>query len=231
MTGPSAPAGWYPDPAGNGQRYWDGRAWAAAPVAPRPPAKPKAGKIATGVVAGFVALVIVGNLGDDDKVDSVSTSPSTAEIASGFGASTEPAAAEPETIPAPVVLPGIGEEVRDGKFAFVITGIDRSKIAGDLSNQFMREEAQGEFINVHMTVTNIGDEAQTFFATNQKLVAAGREYEADGVVAMWTDSSSVEINPGNSIAAVASFDVPPGTVPQTISLHDSVFSGGVDVRL
>jgi hypothetical protein len=82
-----------------------------------------------------------------------------------------------------------------------------------------------------MAVTNIGNEAQTFFATNQKLTAAGREYEADGVVAMWTDSSNMEINPGNSIAAVASFDVPVGTVRQTISLHDSAFSGGVDVRL
>ena len=24
---PSIPAGWYPDPAGSGQRYWDGTAW------------------------------------------------------------------------------------------------------------------------------------------------------------------------------------------------------------
>jgi len=125
----------------------------------------------------------------------------------------------------PTVLAGVGEEVRDGKFAFVVTGVERSKVAGDLSNQFMREDAQGEFVSVRMTVTNIGDEAQTFFATNQKLMAAGREYDADGVVAMWTDSTGVEINPGNSIQAVAAFDVPVGAVPELISLHDSAFSG------
>lgn len=33
---PPAPAGWYPDPAGSGHRYWDGQSWAAqaAPVEP-----------------------------------------------------------------------------------------------------------------------------------------------------------------------------------------------------
>lgn len=73
MTGPSAPAGWYPDPAGNGQRFWDGRSWAAAPVPPRPPKKSKSGKIAAGAVAGFVALMIVTNAGDDeDSASSVS---------------------------------------------------------------------------------------------------------------------------------------------------------------
>jgi hypothetical protein len=44
------------------------------------------------------------------------------------------AAAEPA---APVA--GVGQEVRDGRFAFVVAGIDRSRVAGDLSNQFMRE--------------------------------------------------------------------------------------------
>ena len=228
MSIPNTPAGWYPDPAGTGQRYWDGRAWAAA-AAPLPPQRKKSisGKIATGVVAGFVALIALGNLGDDEEPTARSSS--AAESSFAADASTAPAAAAEPAVP--VVLPGIGEEARDGKFAFVITGVDRSKIAGDLSNQFMQEEAQGEFINVRMTITNVGDEAQTFFASNQKLMAAGREYEADDLAAMWTDSSNVEINPGNSITAVASFDVPPGTVPQTISLHDSLFSGGVDVRL
>jgi hypothetical protein len=216
MTGPSAPAGWYPDPAGNGQRYWDGRTWAATAEPPRPLKKSKSGKLAAGVVAGFIALMVIGNLGDDDEADSTRSASPTTESSSDFNAGTVPAAAEPA---APVA--GVGQEVRDGKFAFVVTGIDRSRVAGDLSNQFMREEAQGEFINVYMTVTNIGNEAQTFFATNQKLTAAGREYEADGVVAMWTDSSSVEINPGNSIAAVASFDVPM-TTPCAKAISKSV---------
>jgi hypothetical protein len=100
-----------------------------------------------------------------------------------------------------------------------------------VSNQFMQVTAQGEFINVHMTVQNIGDRSQTFFATNQKLTAAGRQYEADDMVSVWTSSANVEINPGNSIDAVASFDVPPGTVPDVLEVHDSMFSGGAEISL
>ena len=31
MVEPNAPAGWYSDPSGNGQRYWDGSAWSDVP--------------------------------------------------------------------------------------------------------------------------------------------------------------------------------------------------------
>ncbi|GAA1698929.1 hypothetical protein MMUR_26610 [Mycolicibacterium murale] len=72
MTGPSAPAGWYPDPASNGQLYWDGRVWAPAPTAPRPPKKSNSGKIAAGVVAAVVAFLMIGNLGDDKEADASS---------------------------------------------------------------------------------------------------------------------------------------------------------------
>jgi hypothetical protein len=48
---------------------------------------------------------------------------------------------------------------------------------------------------------------------------------------MWTKAANVTINPGNSIQVVVSFDVPPGANGGTLQLHDSVFSGGVDVVL
>ena len=117
--------------------------------------------------------------------------------------------------------------MRDGKFAFVVTSIDRSKRGGDPSNGFMQETAQGEYLNVHMTVSNVGDRSQTFFATNQKLMTGGRQFEADTMVSVWDGSTNVDINPGNSINATASFDIPAGTPPGTIELHDSGACGTV----
>lgn len=42
MAAPSSPAGWYPDPSGHGQRYFDGISWtehrAVPPAAPSAPA-------------------------------------------------------------------------------------------------------------------------------------------------------------------------------------------------
>ena len=49
---------------------------------------------------------------------------------------------------------------------------------------------------------------------------------------MWTQSMNVEINPGNSIQAVVSFDVPPGTSNEgVLTVHDSLFSGGAKISL
>ncbi|WP_245845710.1 DUF4352 domain-containing protein [Mycobacterium arosiense] len=86
---------------------------------------------------------------------------------------------------------------------------------------------------VSMTVQNIGDRAQSFFATNQKLIdSAGRQYSADSRADMWINKEiQSDINPGNHIQAKVAFDVPAGTQPSTIELHDSMFSGGVKVRL
>ncbi|WP_179272875.1 MULTISPECIES: DUF4352 domain-containing protein [unclassified Rhodococcus (in: high G+C Gram-positive bacteria)] len=40
-----------------------------------------------------------------------------------------------------------------------------------------------------------------------------------------------QINPGNALDTTVVFDVPAGTVPAEIELHDSAFSGGTTVAL
>jgi hypothetical protein len=66
---------------------------------------------------------------------------------------------------------GIGTPVRDGKFEFTVLSVDRSKSAGDPSDP---STAQGEYINVHLSVKNTGNEAQSYFGSNQKLIVAGK---------------------------------------------------------
>ncbi|MDD7812643.1 DUF4352 domain-containing protein [Mycobacterium sp. CSUR Q5927] len=124
---------------------------------------------------------------------------------------------------------GIGAPARDGKFEFTVTSVDRSKIAGNPDNEFEQSTAQGEFINVHLTVKNIGDEAQSYFASNQKLIVGGKEFDAASILGIPGDMKN--LNPGLGIATVVSFDVLPGSVPEAIELHDSAFSGGVTVKL
>ncbi|MBO0882821.1 MAG: DUF4352 domain-containing protein [Mycobacterium sp.] len=92
--------------------------------------------------------------------------------------------------------------------------------------------AQGEFLNVHMTVGNVGDRTQSFSASNQKLSIGGNEFSANDSAAMWAQSANVDINPGNNIQAVVSFDVPPNTVDNgVLTVHDSAFSGGAKIGL
>ena len=141
---------------------------------------------------------------------------------SSSSSSQEPAAAAPSAA-------GIGTPVSDGKLQFVVTSVDRSAIAGDPTNEFMQQKAKGEFVNVHLTITNTGNEARGFFATNQKLIINGNKYDAASILGVPGDGDN--INPGLNVESVASFDVPPGAQPQAIELHDSLFSGGATVNL
>lgn len=107
----------------------------------------------------------------------------------------------------------IGQTVRDGKFEFLVTNVDTTKPG---------------VIAVHLKVTNIGDEAQIWSSGNQKLLVDGKEFDSD----LFESSESYEtLNPGLGVDAVVGFKVPPGTVPDAIELHDSMFSQGVKVRL
>ncbi|AII27214.1 hypothetical protein PBI_CHEETOBRO_44 [Mycobacterium phage Cheetobro] len=126
-----------------------------------------------------------------------------------------------------------GSSVRDGKFEFTVVSVERAKSVTDpTGNPFMTVEAQGEFIVVTLTVKNIGDEARSFSGTNQTLLDRdGREYDANSEADMWMNPGTGDINPGNQIEARVAFDVPPGTQPAELRLHDSPFSGGARLAL
>jgi hypothetical protein len=121
-------------------------------------------------------------------------------------------------------MPGFGQEVRDGKFAFTVTGVSRAPTVGTT-------QARGEFVIVAMNVKNTGAQPQDYFASNQKLFdAAGRQYAADPM-AISKDSMVINLNPGFDLNVMVPFDVPVGTTLATIEVHDSVFSDGAKVKL
>jgi Domain of unknown function (DUF4352) len=183
--------------------------------------------IVSAVIAVLIAIGEIGSHSDPGHSASQSSS-NTGSQRIGAGPSSE-AGSRPSTPPA---LAMVGQEVRDGKFAFVVNSVDRSKTAGDPSNKIETVTAQGEFLNVHMTVTNVGDRTQDFLASNQKLSIGGNEFSPNGTAAMWIGSMTVGINPGNSVQAVVSFDVPPGTSSGgVLTVHDTIFSGGAKISL
>ena len=176
MTSPPPPApGWYPDPSGRGNRYWDGTSW--GPTAPTAPQRRKGGGVPAWLIVIGVLFLTCGGCGvlgligvlssDDSKTDNHSTTRAAPAFTTG------PTVAAPAPTEEPT--PGIGQEVRDGKFAFTVTSVDRSQVAGDPSNPFLQTHAKAEFVNVHLTVANIGNEPQTYFASNRKLLVGGQE--------------------------------------------------------
>ena len=138
-----------------------------------------------------------------------------------------PAPAEP----AAAAAAGIGTAVRDGKFEFTVTAIDPG--VASVGSDAFGQKAQGQFVLVHLTIQNIGDKAQYFDGSSQKAFdAQGREFSADTGAAIYLkDANSFlnEINPGNTVTGTVVFDMPPGATIAKLELHDSPFSGGVNV--
>lgn len=189
-------------------------------------------KILTGILALAVLGIIFGSLGgggDKDKTPASGTTSSAA--ASDAGAS--PAASSEAAKPAPAPAAGVGTKVRDGKFEFVVTGVEAG--GKEVGQEFLKETAQGTFQLVHISVTNIGDQPQTLFDSNQKVTDdQGRQFAPNSMAAISMENNKIwmsEINPGNTVTGTLVYDMPEGAAPVSIELHDSMFSGGVKVGL
>lgn len=219
-----------------GQVPWQGQPptqeWTGQPPVPPVPAQPPRRswfarhKILTGLLL-VVGVVVAVNLGGGDPEDAApGATPGTAPAGDrpADGAAQDPVGDEP--------APGPGTPVRDGAFEFVVTEVETG--LESVGEGLTREEPQGQFVLVHLSVSNIGDGAQSFFDGNQKLVDdRGRTHETSSA-AIWLEDNDLwvnDINPGNTVEGVLLFDIPEDAMPAQLELHDSAFSGGVTVDL
>lgn len=159
-------------------------------------------------------------------------------VAGGGGSSTDAAGSGGEgsagatASAAPAAVAGLGTPVRDGKFEFTVTAVEPG--VPSIGSAPLSQDAQGQFVVVRITVSNIGDQAQTFDQSSQKLVdARGRELSSDPTAGIYLDDQNflAQVNPGNSVQGVVVFDVPADAVPASLELHDSFLSGGVTITL
>ncbi|MEU8242249.1 DUF4352 domain-containing protein [Actinoplanes missouriensis] len=192
------------------------------------------------IAGGAVALVLIGCIGaigggGDDATDtSIGEDTATAVTEQKTEKAEEKKEEKPKEEEEEEKAAGIGDPVRDGKFEFTVSkvkcGVD--SVGSDLLGQ----KAQGEFCLIDIKVKNIGKEAQTFADSAQKAFDAKEvEYSSDSSAAIYANGESQlllsEINPGNSAKGKLIFDVPAGTKLTSLELHDSIFSGGVTVKL
>lgn len=186
------------------------------------------------VVGLVVAVVVVAQLagGSGDDTPAATGTSTAAPQGAEDSAPAAPAAPDAAAPDAPV-SPGIGTPVADGVFEFVVTGVEPG--VARIGDEVLGVEAQGQFVLVRVTVTNVGDGAQIFDASSQTLLdAQGRTHSADSGSAVYlpdANSFLTSVNPGNTVDGIVVFDIPSDATPVSVELHDSPFSGGVTVAV
>jgi hypothetical protein len=130
--------------------------------------------------------------------------------------------------------PGFGDAVRDGKFEFVVSRADCSR--SSLGPRYLNRTAQGKYCVVDLSVKNIADKPQFFVGSAQEAFdATGYKFTDDEVAGIYANSDTQtflkKIDPGEKVVGKLVFDVPRSTTLTTVELHDSFFSGGVQVAL
>jgi len=186
-----------------------------------------------GVSGALVGVVIIGTAltgGDEPSSNSARTSTTTQVQPAGTDAIRPTAGAATSTAAA---AHGFGTEVRDGKFAFVLTDMESGLSTIGRESSMFSEKAEGEFVIVHVDVTNISKQPQYYSSLNQVLVDdQGREFTNDSSAEFSLDGDDEgdgDLNPGITRSTRVVFDVPIGTVPVALEVHDSMFSNGARV--
>ncbi|SEI10353.1 MULTISPECIES: DUF4352 domain-containing protein [unclassified Leifsonia] len=154
----------------------------------------------------------------------------------GSGTTTAGGAAAGAATSAPAApkAPGLNTPVTVGSFEYTATG---SKDAGTtVGTAPLSQTAQGTFIEVDLTVKNVGNSAATFLSNYVKLVdGSGKTFDADPTATLYAspDQSAwiAAINPGNNLTGPILFDVPAGTKAVSIEVSDNAFSAGKTIDL
>ena len=177
----------------------------------------------------LVVVVIYGAfINKNDTIQIASGPTSTSESATPTTSSDSTESETETATESPTAASG--SEATDGGLTFAVTGVD---VAPSVQYQDapVEKTAQGEFVIVHMTVTNTGAEPATFLGTYQKLNAGGITYYIDDEATFYVGGGLAELPPGGQADVSVAFDVPPGTTPESIELHADPMGAGVQVPL
>jgi hypothetical protein len=241
------PAGWFPDPEDSGgQRFWDGDEWTEhrAPIAPpvvdTAPVVPKGldKRLLIGLAAAVVIVLVVGAvvavvLTRKPGADSIAVTERPAQVIapSQTQASETPAAASGEEGPTEPQAAGRGQSVRDGDFAFVVDGVRTTDVVASPESPEQNRTADGEYVIVALTVTNVSSDGQRFVPSFNTLSDGTTVFQPDDDTWQYLGHTVTEVAPGASIETEVVFDVPKGTNLESIWLRGGPESDGVAVAL
>jgi hypothetical protein len=118
-----------------------------------------------------------------------------------------------------------GTPVTDGALQFVVNSITQTPT---INSEYATYTANGVYMIVDLTVTNVGDAQANYSGINQKLIIGTEQYTYAGEPTFAiAHNPQATLNPGLSVKATIAYDVPVGLNPTRIELHEEQLSPGV----
>lgn len=144
--------------------------------------------------------------------------------------------AETPSAPAPGAISqienqGVGSAgtVRDGDLTFVVRGVETTTVLTDPATPAVTMTADGTYIVIRLTVTNVGAVVSNFLAGANTISDGVTDFPADVTPRPYVAETEVPLAPGQSADTAVVFDVPTGTDVTSMRLRADPASVGVQV--
>lgn len=129
---------------------------------------------------------------------------------------------------------GMGEAGRDGSLEFRVSDVQCGVV--QVGDPYINQTAVGQFCLVELTVRNVGSRPATFADALQRAYGPdGSRFAADSGAGILANPEQQvflnEINPGNRVAGVVVYDIPPDGRIAELELHETESSAGLRVTL
>jgi hypothetical protein len=183
-----------------------------------------------------VLIAIISSLGGGgDEASSESADSSSAEgQKAGADKSDDKSAGKSDDKAAAESEHGVGDTVAADDWEITVDKVDDG--VSRVGDEYLGAEAQGQFVQISLSVKNTGSEADYFFEDDIKLADdAGNTYSADSEAGIYAAEDNIlfleEINPGNTAKGVLVFDVPEDVDPSRLTFAGGLFSDPVEISL
>ncbi|WP_166825924.1 DUF4352 domain-containing protein [Brevibacterium limosum] len=217
-------------PAQNPQAYGPG-GYQQQPYGQKPPKqkKPLLKRWWFWLLAIVVIIVIASAIGGGG--DDTSTSAGGSSDAQQSGEAAEKEAADK---PAEEASYGIGDTVAADDWEITVAKVEDG--VSQVGDEFLNAQAQGQFVQIDLSVKNTGSDPNFFFEDDIKLGDdSGNTYSADSEAGIYAAENNIlfleEINPGNTAEGVLVFDVPEDVDPNKLTFAGGLFSDPVEISL
>jgi hypothetical protein len=183
------------------------------------------------LLAVLVLVVYALFLHDSGTVQVATPTTSPAETTTEEPTTTETSAPGwGDIAPATDTETPVAGDTADGPLSLSVTGVETSATVSSMDAP-VEKTAQGEYIVVRMSVINTSDAPVEWIAMFQKLHAGGTTYKIDDEATFFLGGGYMQIPAGAEVLVGLAYDVPPGTVAESIELHVDPMTPGVLIPL